>query len=255
LTRPRGEVAEKLQARIELGHRLKSTKIQSEEQLEAFKRERQIWRDFNIEYLHSVFDNGAVAEEFEQTSQWAGLWGGMTLGQRVESIQTGTDRLIAKLQSVLERLELFTVAANVEPVSILNEPEFGSEVFIVHGHDEGAKDAAARFISVLGLTPIILHEQPDGGNTVIEKFERHAGTAGFAIGLLTADDLGRPKAGGDETLHPRARQNVILEVGYFLGKLGRNRVRILYKRGVLEILCQSFKVPKKGLNNGREIRF
>ncbi|MCX6237166.1 MAG: nucleotide-binding protein [Bacteroidia bacterium] len=81
----------------------------------------------------------------------------------------------------------------------------------------------------LGLNPIILSEQPNQGQTIIEKFELHS-NVGFAIVLLTADDLGKTKTDDEEKY--RARQNVILEMGFFIGKLGRNKVFPLYESGV-----------------------
>ena len=108
---------------------------------------------------------------------------------------------------------------------------FGDKIFIVHGHDEAAKHKIARFITDLDLSATILDEQPSKGQTIIDKFEEHANEAGFAIVLLTADDVGVPKDKTDE-LKPRGRQNVILELGYFLCGLGRDRVRILYEEDV-----------------------
>jgi predicted nucleotide-binding protein len=104
------------------------------------------------------------------------------------------------------------------------------KVFVVHGHDEGAREAIARFLERIGLEAIILHEQANRGRTVIEKVESH-GDVRFAIVLLTPDDEGCAKGGSQQ---PRARQNVILELGYFIGRLGRNSVCAL-KRGELEI--------------------
>ena len=103
-------------------------------------------------------------------------------------------------------------------------------VKFVHGHDEGAKHKIARFIVDLDLIATILDELPIG-HTIIDKFEEHADDAGFAILLLTADDLGAPKD-QQEKLQPRARQNVILELGYFLATLGRKRIGVLYEEGV-----------------------
>jgi predicted nucleotide-binding protein len=103
-------------------------------------------------------------------------------------------------------------------------------VFVVHGHDEGAKEAVARFLSKLDLEPIILHEQPSRGLTIIEKLLANA-EVGFAVVLLTPDDCGGPAGAAYEDQRPRARQNVILELGYFVGKLGRERVCALYKEG------------------------
>ncbi len=104
------------------------------------------------------------------------------------------------------------------------------DVFIIHGRDDGTKETVARFITTLGLNPIILHEQSNQGRTIIEKFEQHA-EVGYAIALLTADDLGSLK-GQMKDLKPRARQNVIFEFGYFMGRLGRNRVCALTKGNV-----------------------
>jgi predicted nucleotide-binding protein len=80
-----------------------------------------------------------------------------------------------------------------------------------------------------GLNPIILHEQANGGKTIIEKFEKHAGVAGFAVVLLTSDDVGGPSA---DQLQSRARQNVIGEMFWFAGKLGRSHVCALRKGDV-----------------------
>ena len=105
------------------------------------------------------------------------------------------------------------------------------EVFVVHGHDGGAKESVARLLEKLGLEPIILHEQPNQGRTLIEKFETSSKDVAFAVVLLTPDDLGRA-ANSPPDLLPRARQNVILELGYFMGRLSRTRVCALYRGGV-----------------------
>lgn len=108
-----------------------------------------------------------------------------------------------------------------------------SKVFIVHGHDGEARETVARFLANIHLEPIILHEQANRGRTVIEKVEANS-DVGFAVVLLTPDDLGRAK--NDTELEPRARQNVLLELGYFIAKLGRENVCAL-KRG--EVLIPS----------------
>jgi len=106
-------------------------------------------------------------------------------------------------------------------------PISGSKVFLVHGHDDSARETTARFLEKLRLEPIILHEQPNAGRTIIEKVERYAEVA-FAVVLLTPDDVGG-LGSAPQVLKPRARQNVILELGYFLGKLGRSHVAALLK--------------------------
>lgn len=101
---------------------------------------------------------------------------------------------------------------------------------MVHGHDAGTKEAVARFISALGFDPVVLHEQPNQGKTIIEKFEAHA-DVGFAVVLFTPDDVGHP-AGAPDKAASRPRQNVVLELGFFLGSLERGRVCVLYRHGV-----------------------
>ena len=109
-------------------------------------------------------------------------------------------------------------------------PRESNKIFIVHGHDGEARETVARFLEAIGLEPIILHEQANKGRTIIEKVEANSDVS-FAVVLLTPDDEGCSKGGVPK---PRARQNVLLELGYFIGRLGRDRVCAL-KRGAVEI--------------------
>ena len=104
------------------------------------------------------------------------------------------------------------------------------EVFVIHGRDNEAKQTVARFLQGLEFIPIILHEKANQGRTIIEKLEEHA-QVGFAIALLTPDDVGGLRE-QEDNLEPRARQNVIFEFGYFTGRLGRERVCALVKDDV-----------------------
>jgi hypothetical protein len=113
----------------------------------------------------------------------------------------------------------------------IEEPSDFERVFIVHGHDEAPRETVARFLTTIDLKPVILHEQANRGMTIPEKLIEY-GNVGFAVVLLTPDDLGRSKDESDEK--SRARQNVILELGYFVGSLGRERVCALL-RGTIEI--------------------
>ncbi|MCY4612053.1 MAG: nucleotide-binding protein [Nitrospira sp.] len=111
-----------------------------------------------------------------------------------------------------------------------NDRPSSNQVFVIHGRDEGAKQTVARFLERLGLEPVILHEQANQGRTIIEKFEYHA-DAQFAVALLTPDDAGSLQ-GDKNNLSPRARQNVIFELGFFIGRLGREGVCALTKGDV-----------------------
>lgn len=99
-----------------------------------------------------------------------------------------------------------------------------SKVFVVHGHDEALKQEVARIVEKQGLEAIILSEQANQGKTIIEKIEENA-DVGAAICLFTGDDYGRAKDATSENL--RARQNVVFEAGYFMGKLGRGNVILI----------------------------
>lgn len=149
-------------------------------------------------------------------------------------------KLVAYLQGFIDRIDLIPCNA-LEPVETKTTIEIsGDKVFIVHGHGELVKVTVARTLEQLGLKPIILHEQEDYGNTIIEKFESNANDVGFAVVLLTADDLGiskkdieKAKAEKKETVpSERARQNVVFEMGYFMGKLDRAHVFLLLENGV-----------------------
>jgi predicted nucleotide-binding protein len=113
---------------------------------------------------------------------------------------------------------------------------YSNKVFIVHGHDESFKTEVENFIRYIKLDPIVLHKQPDEGNTIIEKIEKYS-DVGYAFILLSPDDIAYEKvqenmADKDRTIEYRARQNVIFEHGYFVAKLKRSRVCCLYKGDV-----------------------
>ncbi len=99
--------------------------------------------------------------------------------------------------------------------------QFISSVFVVHGRNEAIRESVARFLEKIGLNAIILHEQPNNGGAVIDKFEHHARDVGFAVVLLTGDDVGGLAFPGKEDLKPRARQNVIFELGFFYSETGK----------------------------------
>jgi predicted nucleotide-binding protein len=116
--------------------------------------------------------------------------------------------------------------------SASSDPHKLRHVFVVHGHDEARRDAVALFLGRVGLVPIVLQDKTSRGRTIVEKFEDHAAEAGFAVVLMTGDDIGGVKSDPPASLKPRARQNVIFELGYFSGKLGRGNVCALHESGV-----------------------
>ena len=107
-----------------------------------------------------------------------------------------------------------------------------NKVFIVHGRDVAVKAEVARFIGKLGFAEIIFHESAGRGRTLIEKLEDFvADGIDFVVVLLTPDDVGALSSDKD-VLQSRARQNVIFELGFFIGILGRERVCALLKDNV-----------------------
>lgn len=143
------------------------------------------------------------------------------LGRQVGMLE-GLAAFRTDTDEALDSLTSSATARAAVPVS--------KRVFVVHGHDHGAKETVARYLERLGLETVILHEKPSESRTVIEKIEAFS-DVGFAVVLLTPDDVGAAKDDA-ANLKARARQNVVLELGYFLGKLRRSRVCALYTPGV-----------------------
>lgn len=129
-----------------------------------------------------------------------------------------------------------TITAEAAPAAEATVARSGVDkrVFIVYGHDQTARDGLELLLRRMGLDPIVLANLPASGDTIIEKLEKYlggSGNVGFACVLLTPDDQGH-RAGADDERQYRARQNVILELGMVLARLGRSRVAILYKESV-----------------------
>lgn len=225
----RTEAEQKIRNQIEKGCKIRDSKIGSEQDLKEARSERSRWSDYNRDLLARLFDDTSISEQYKRSTSISFFAvSDTTMAEEIEDFRERMGRHIAALESVLNRLELVPEAR--EEFTLGREGRFGKDIFIVHGHDEAAKQSVARFIERLDLRAVILHEQPNAGRTIIEKFEEYS-NVGFAIVLLTPDDIGYPKDKPDEE-KPRSRQNVIFELGFFVGKLGRERVCALYKEGI-----------------------
>ena len=187
--------------------------------------------------------------------RWDPNWGGLinkSLVREVRAVTTVDDYLAVEAEFFRARatpspmgsqLSLGAIAVppdQLRPATAFTLPRpTTGDIFIVHGSNVGTKEAVARLVErITHLEPIILHEQANQGRTLIEKFEDHGALAGYALVLLTGDDVGAAKQEVDETaqafasrLQPRGRQNVVFEFGYFVGRLRRPRVALLYESG------------------------
>ncbi|ERL56870.1 TIR domain-containing protein [Psychrobacter aquaticus] len=142
---------------------------------------------------------------------------------------SGKNKLIGLIDTLIYDLEVSKGSQKEDQIIQTNFSD-KLKVFIVHGHDDGAKETVARFVAKLGFEAIILHEQANSGSTIIEKLEKHT-DVGFAIVLYTACDIGGVKS-EPNNLKPRARQNVVFEHGLLIGKIGRENVVALVKEDV-----------------------
>lgn len=189
------------------------------------------------ETIRDVF--GPQSPEFDD-HQYHTIWyGGYGLydgeGESQQKFLKGTEQTVGMLEGLIGRLEekredLTDTTVVTEALSTEKTPQDTRRVFIVHGHDGEAKLTLSRFIQQLDLEPVILSEQPNEGRTIVEKFETNSDVT-YAVVLLTPDDIGYPRDLPDKA-RPRARQNVILELGYFVGRLSRARVCALLKGSV-----------------------
>ena len=137
------------------------------------------------------------------------------------------------LRSMMEEIDRFWDDDVIEQTTMPAKTPIGpddKEVFVVHGRNKEVLKSVRAFLGKLGLRPIILLDQPGKGRTIIEKFEDHARVK-YAVALLTPDDRALPNETGDEK-ELRARQNVIFEMGFFVGLLGRRHVAALLLGGI-----------------------
>jgi predicted nucleotide-binding protein len=143
--------------------------------------------------------------------------------------------LTFQLKLIGNCMELLQNEADLHQSPTQNDPEPNQPkhaVFLVHGQNEAVRERTARFLERLDVELVILQEQADKNRTVIEKFLDYSSEVGFAVVLLTADDRGGPRDAKYEDQHFRARQNVWLELGFFIGKLGRQQVCALCEEGI-----------------------
>ena len=212
--------------------------------LKEFKAQYRKWNDYNSELLRRAFKPNKNEYEKSYKSCSEILVGGDS-HDALKTYKNVIEYEIADLEGLIDKLPLIPSPTDESPVITTGrsttitsistkrvQVSSGNtkDIFIVHGHDNETKQTVARLLEKLKLHPIILHEQPNKGMTIIEKLEKAGSTAGFAVILLTPDDTG--KANREENFRPRARQNVIFEMGYFMKQIGRENIMLLLAPGV-----------------------
>jgi predicted nucleotide-binding protein len=156
-----------------------------------------------------------------------------TAGYRKDKFELKKDMFMKALKETLGFVHEDVFGEAGSPEAVPKSVRLSNRIFVVHGHDDQLKTDLELFLKNLGLEPIVLHRQPDQGNTLIEKFEKHA-DVGFAFVLFTPDEVAYTVDqlsvdDGSRKKEFRARPNVIFEFGFFVGKLGRARVCGLLK--------------------------
>ena len=242
---PMEVAAAQLQTQILAGEALCETvAVYNDAGLEQFRIDVRMWSSYTADLLSSIFTDSRFSNEFADRSSVI-RHGTLTLYEVWEADRSKLRQKVARLKSIKQRLifvpfvpmEFPLTAESKMELPVTTESQIANRsataesrtVFVVHGHHEESKQAVARLLEKLGFSAVILHEQSNLGQTVMEKFERHSSVA-FAVVLLTDDDVGAAKADSGN-LKPRARQNVILELGYFIGTLRRENVAMLYLPG------------------------
>ena len=229
----REEAKQKLETRLLKGQNIKDLLIESSQDLKSAQHEFYKWNDFNVELLKQLFTTNELSEEYNSSIGIAFI-GPTTFREDLRDFYDDVDYKIRRLESIIERIEIIPVYSLDSENKNIKAANFDvitkEKVFIVHGQDNATKFEVARFIEKIGFVPIILHEQVSGSKTIIEKIEIYS-DVGFGIVLYTPCDVGARNA-DKINLKGRARQNVVFEHGFLIGKLGRSNVCSLVKGDV-----------------------
>lgn len=210
-------------------------KTESDVDMTLFRERYLAWTSKTVTVLNSCFETKGVlasspADEFERTAISLldlKLVSTTIPRNRLTEVRTDIREKTRVLSSLLERLPYFPQSS--EAANHVH-PTPDGPIFLVHGHDLARRELVRRFLDkTTGREIIVLADKPSRGSDVLGKLISQAQTASFAVVILTPDDVG----GTDEhSLHPRARQNVVFELGMFIGMLGREHVATLNEASV-----------------------
>jgi len=215
--------------------------VRSDSDFREWRNRHRRWADLTERALRSIFTTDEAAQKF-QSAGMIGAVGGAGWQTDLSLEHGSLDRALNKLVSIKDQLE-YIESEDAEPAQgnseRAREITASAQIFLVHGRNDDLKTRVARLLERTGKHAVtILHEQANQSRTIIEKFEDHAGRADYAVVLFSGDDVGHLAPSyvpENEALRPeslRARQNVVLELGWFAGRLGRSRVTVLYEPDV-----------------------
>lgn len=181
LTVPKAQAALSIQAQIDKGRARRERPLSADQELKAARDAYYTWDDFNDALLLRIFGNELEKKAYEGSVFFIG-GGRQTLAEEIEEYREDVHQKVRRLESLLAKLEVIEETAGPAASSSQNIlPAASKRIFIVHGHDDGLKQAVARYIERLELVATILDEQPGMGQTIIEKFERNAADVGYAV--------------------------------------------------------------------------
>jgi predicted nucleotide-binding protein len=224
------EFTAQIEQRIAEVRKLIEPRPGSVDALKAAENAFASWDEYNEEMIRQAFTTDTLAVEYRG---YKSIYdpGRAPLSFQFDHFVEDVQSKIQRLESLAGRLSLFPKAGQPISTSSSRMPT-ANEIFVVHGHDVARRHEVVALVeAITSMRAIVLHEQPNLSRTIIEKFEAQASRAAFAVVILTGDDEGRER-GSKFELKGRARQNVVFEMGFFAGALGRSRVAILYEPGV-----------------------
>ena len=189
-----------------------------------------------IEALRSLIEDCGIKGDWNEDGNGKHIFKSQQKGTLNYWPSTGTIQVQGKVEPKAELEEIFSTGGPKQGLKVAVEPNSEkTKIFVVHGHDTAALEQLELVLRRLGLDPFILQNNDGESKTLIEALEQKIyKESAFGIVLLTPDDYGYPKSKSDSDRKPRARQNVILELGMVLASLGRDRM-VLLKKGALEL--------------------
>ena len=226
------ELAERIEKGKEI---LDRRRLKAQYRLQGYIDDGKAWTEYTTEWLRRSFDTDEEAKRFsagiELPQTLLGALFEPSLEERRDHMEFYIKERVARLGRLAERLPLIdpvpppvSASETEEDVSRGGRSPSNRRVFVVHGHDDGAREAVRALIWEVDLEPIVLMDEPSRGQTLIQKLEENS-DVGFAVVVFSPDDTALDARSNEQTR--RARQNVIFELGYFVALLGRPQVCVI----------------------------